>query len=169
MSRVVFTAALLAIGMAGFGTDLANMFETASAPAPKTGTAQVAASNESSVVALQADSRGHFLTDASANNQFIRVLVDTGASMVALTAQDAQKIGLSEKDHRGVGTVSTANGVVKVVQVRIPELRLQGLTVRDVDGVIMPPRALGVTLLGMSFIKRLKSFEMQGRTLVLRQ
>lgn len=154
--------------MAGVGTDLGAMLD---APATKAPTAAQVATTaaEATVVALQADSRGHFLTDARSANQFIRVLVDTGASSVALTAEDAKKIGLSERDKRGEGMVATANGVVKVAQVRIPELRLQGIVVRDVDGVIMPPGAMGVTLLGMSFIKRLKSFEMHGRTLVLRQ
>jgi len=121
------------------------------------------------MVALQADSRGHFVTDIRINNQFVRSLVDTGASVVALTAEDARKIGVSAAKGDGTMSVSTANGVVRVARVRIPELRLQSLVVRDVEAVIMPEGAMSHTLLGMSFLRRLGSFEMQGKTLVLKQ
>lgn len=121
------------------------------------------------MVALQADARGHFVTDIRVNNQFVRSLVDTGASVVALTAEDARKIGVSAARGDGMMSVSTANGVVRVARVRIPELRLQSLVVRDVEAVIMPEGAMSHTLLGMSFLKRLGSFEMQGKTLVLKQ
>lgn len=121
------------------------------------------------MVALQADARGHFLTDIRINNQFVKTMVDTGASVVALTAEDARKIGLQSARSDGFSMVSTANGVVRVQRVRIPELRLQSLVIRDVEAVVMPAGAMPVTLLGMSFLKRLGSFEMQGKTLVLKQ
>jgi aspartyl protease family protein len=65
--------------------------------------------------------------------------------------------------------VQTANGVVRAAKARIPELRLQGIVVRDVEATVMPPGALNITLLGMSFLKQLKSFEMNGNTLILKQ
>ena len=121
------------------------------------------------IVALKGDDRGHFETDVSINGQFVRVLVDTGASIVALTQADAQKARIFAPKTGQLVIAHTANGKVSVPQVRIPELRLQSLVVRDVEAVIMPPEALKVTLLGMSFLKRLKSFEMNGSTLALKQ
>ena len=121
------------------------------------------------VVALKGDSRGHFQSDIHINGQFINALIDTGASMVALPAEDAKKIGIVPSKSDYVVPVQTANGLAYAARVRIPELRLQSLVVRDVEAAVMPPGALRTTLLGMSFLKRLGSFEMSGATLVLKQ
>jgi aspartyl protease family protein len=121
------------------------------------------------VVALRADRRGHFATDLTINNQFVKALVDTGASAVAFSHEDAQKAGIHPKPGDYVIPVQTANGVVRAAKARIPELRLQGIVVRDVEATVMPPGALNITLLGMSFLKQLKSFEMNGNTLILKQ
>lgn len=162
LSLLMLVGAVEALGSVGMLQAMTG--EATPAPAPVS-----ASSSGLRMVALQADSRGHFVTDARANNQFVRVLVDTGASVVALTAEDARKIGISAARGEGTMSVSTANGVVRVPRVRIPELRLQSLVVRDVEAVIMPEGAMSHTLLGMSFLKRLGSFEMQGKTLVLKQ
>ena len=89
--------------------------------------------------------------------------------MVALPAEDAKKIGIVPSKSDYVVPVQTANGLAYAARVRIPELRLQSLVVRDVEAAVMPPGALRTTLLGMSFLKRLGSFEMSGATLVLKQ
>jgi aspartyl protease family protein len=171
MYKIVATAAFVALSTAAFGTRLADFFvgEVPREVEPLRVSAATSADTGARLVALQGDARGHFLTDVSANGQFIRVLVDTGASMVALTNEDARKIGLSVRDNRGFALVNTANGQVRVPLVRIPELRLQGLKVYDVEAAILPPAVGGHSLLGMSFLKRLSGFEMQGKTLVLRQ
>jgi aspartyl protease family protein len=64
--------------------------------------------------------------------------------------------------------VSTANGVVQTAPVRIREIRVGDILVRDVEAVVLPPRALGVSLLGMSFLRRLEGFEIAKGRLVLR-
>lgn len=145
------------------------MAMTDDTPKPTAPAVSASSSGGPRMVALQADGRGHFMTDIRINNQFIKTMVDTGASVVALTAEDARKIGVLASHSDGTSMVSTANGVVRVSRVRIPELRLQSLVIRDVEAVVMPAGAMPVTLLGMSFLKRLGSFEMQGKTLVLKQ
>ena len=82
---------------------------------------------------------------------------------------DALKAGIRPKPGDYTVPMQTANGIVRAAKARIPEVRLQGIVVRDVEATIMPPGALNITLLGMSFLKRLKSFEMNGNTLVLKQ
>jgi aspartyl protease family protein len=121
------------------------------------------------IVALRGDSRGHFITDAQVNGRFIRVLVDTGASIVALSAEDARAAGIDPPGSAYTIRMQTANGVVMAARVRLAELRLQSIVIRDVEAAILPQGALKGTLLGMSFLNRLQGFEMQGGTLVLRQ
>jgi aspartyl protease family protein len=65
--------------------------------------------------------------------------------------------------------VNTANGTVKAAQVRLREVQIGRIAVRDVEAVVMPPGRLAGSLLGMSFLKRLASFNVSGGTLVLRQ
>jgi aspartyl protease family protein len=166
--RIILMVAGVAIGGANLANTIANKQSE-----PKSPPVQVASANMATptgrVVALQADRRGHFATDLSVNNQFVKALVDTGASVVAFSHEDALKAGIRPKPGDYVIPMQTANGIVRAAKARIPEVRLQGIVVRDVEATIMPPGALNITLLGMSFLKRLKSFEMNGNTLVLKQ
>jgi aspartyl protease family protein len=172
LDKTARTFILSALGLAGLVLAMPETFTGGLASSfvrPAASPAGGSTSAASTMVVLQGDPRGHFLTDVSVNNQFIHVMVDTGASIVALTEADARKIGLTARDHRGYSNVGTANGVVRVPMVRIPELRLQGVRVLDVEAAILPPGVGGHSLLGMSFLKRLASFEMRGKALVLRQ
>ncbi|MCZ8261810.1 MAG: TIGR02281 family clan AA aspartic protease [Beijerinckiaceae bacterium] len=161
-----------AIAIAGtvIGNSLAGKITE---PAPAAKPAQVASMQSSTaaprVVALRADARGHFATDILVQNQFVKALVDTGASVVAFSHEDAKKAGIVPASSAYTVRMQTANGIVMAALVRIPELRLQGITVRDVEATVMPPGALPFTLLGMSFLRRLSSFEMNGNTLLLKQ
>jgi len=118
---------------------------------------------------LAADRRGHFLATPTIEGAFVNALVDTGASMVALSWEDAQRIGLRPDANAPRGIASTANGNVPFTVVRLREVRLNGIVVHDVEGAIMPKGALQNTLLGMSFLKRLSSFEMRDNKLMLKQ
>ncbi len=164
---------ILGLGLVGatalLGTSLANWFG-AEPPSNPTVSASAAASTTSPrLVALKADRRGHFVTDIQINNQFVSALVDTGASLVAMSSEDARKVGINPSRGDFSIPVNTANGVVRAARARAPSLRLQSIEVRDVEVMVMPPGALNHTLLGMSFLKRLASFEMNGNTLVLRR
>ena len=171
MNKIIITVALVALSTAAFGNRLADFLigEVPREIEPARVAVATPGASGPRVVALGADERGHFLTDIQINGQFLRTLVDTGASVVALSAEDARKVGLkiSPKDY--TAPVSTANGMAKAAVVRIGELRMQSLVVRDVEAMVMPPGALRHSLLGMSFLRRLAAFEMQGKTLVLKQ
>ena len=105
-------------------------------------------------VTLAADSRGHFFAEASVNGISLRFVVDTGASVVMLSAQDASRLGLDwRKGTRR--TMQTANGAAPGYVVKLDKVRLGGIELHDVDGVVVE-QGPGVGLLGMSFLNRLE-------------
>jgi aspartyl protease family protein len=113
---------------------------------------------------LQADLNGHFTVHPELEGQRIRMLVDTGATLIALSHEDAEKIGLRPLTGGYTKKLSTANGVIEAAPIRLREVRLGPFTVRDVEAVVLPKGLLTTSLLGMSFLKRLNGFEMsQGR------
>jgi aspartyl protease family protein len=99
----------------------------------------------------------------------INVMVDTGATTVALTYEDARSIGLSLRDSDFTMRVSTANGYGRVAPVTLDRVSIGDITVRNVRGAVMEPGKLGTTLLGMSFLGRLQRVDMRAGTLVLHE
>jgi aspartyl protease family protein len=116
---------------------------------------------------LRADARGHFLGEAIVNGRQIDVMVDTGATSVALTDETAWRLGIRPPASAYSIPVSTANGTMLAAHVRLEEIRLGGVTVRDVEALVGKGDKLGVNLLGMSFLSRLSKFEMTSGQLVL--
>lgn len=117
---------------------------------------------------LKANGGGHFVTRASINGTDITVLVDTGATAVALSFEDAQDVGLRPGHLDFNIPVATANGVAKAARVKIDRIEVGGVEVDDVDGMVLPEGALRGTLLGMSFLGRLRSFRVENGVLYLR-
>jgi aspartyl protease family protein len=109
---------------------------------------------------------GHFYAEGTANGQTVRFLVDTGASTVALTDADAQRLGLfwnySELQNVGRGV----SGEVTGKPVEIPELRVGGMTVYNVRAVIIP-QGLDVSLLGQSFLSKIPHVGISGDRMTL--
>jgi aspartyl protease family protein len=120
------------------------------------------------VTELKAGHGGHFVTSAEINGNSITVLVDTGATAVALSFEDARQAGLRPGSLDYTVPVSTANGVARAARVRIGQIAIDGIEVEDVDGLVMPEGALTGTLLGMSFLSRLDSFKVEDGVLTLR-
>jgi aspartyl protease family protein len=117
---------------------------------------------------IASDLRGHYLVHPSLDGATVRMMVDTGATIVALRAEDARNAGYRPATADYTRRMSTANGIVLGAPVRVRELRLNDIIVRDVDAVVLPEGRLGVSLLGMSFLRRLRSFEIAGGRLTLR-
>ncbi len=140
----------------------------ASTPAPaKPPSAPLPAGGNTAL--LYADARGHFSADVYVRGIPIRTLVDTGATLVSFSEEDAAKIGLRADSSQRKASFQTANGLVTASLIRIPEMRLQGITVYDVEAAIMPKGAMHGTLLGMSFMKKLASYESRGTSMVLKK
>jgi aspartyl protease family protein len=120
-------------------------------------------------VTLVADPQGHFLVEPIVNGIRLRMLVDTGASLVVLSREDARRIGINPAPTDFRATVSTANGPVLVAPVLLKEITVGELSVRDVPAAVFPDNKLQVGLLGMSFLSKLSHFEVGGGRLVLKR
>jgi aspartyl protease family protein len=120
-------------------------------------------------VTVRGDSRGHFQVEGSVDGRRLDFMVDTGASLVALRERDANKLGIFPSPRDYTGRSSTANGVIAVAPVRLPSLEINGIRVYDVGAVVIPDKALNVNLLGMSFLSRVRRFEMANGRLVMEQ
>jgi aspartyl protease family protein len=118
-------------------------------------------------VKIPRDSRGHFQADGRIEGQRINFMIDTGASVVALTENDAARIGVRPSRGDYNATVSTANGNVKAARVRLSSVDVGGLVVRDVDAMVLPDGALSENLLGLSYLSKLKRFEFANGQMVL--
>jgi aspartyl protease family protein len=126
------------------------------------------ASSYSRTVTLNSDRRGHFQADVRVDGRTIEFLVDTGASTVALNEKSAAKLGIYPSARDYTVRTHTANGIGKAARVRLNRVELNGITVHDVEAVVMPDEALSTNLLGMSFLSRVKWAHDRGR-LVLEQ
>jgi aspartyl protease family protein len=119
-------------------------------------------------ITLMADRGGHFQVEGSVDGRRMEFLVDTGATVVALRARDAAKLGIHPSPRDYTARTSTANGVIAVAPVRLPSLEIRGIRVFDVQAVVIPDEALGANLLGMSFLSRVK-FQMANGRLTMEQ
>jgi aspartyl protease family protein len=119
-------------------------------------------------VALRAGTGRHFRAFAEMNGQRVQVLIDTGASDVALTKDDARRIGLDPDTLSYTIPYRTANGTSFGAPVRIASIKIGDIIVDDVPGHVAAGD-LGQSLLGMSFLRRLSSFEVRGDEMVLRR
>jgi aspartyl protease family protein len=118
---------------------------------------------------LKMDSRGHFVTNAKMNNRSVQVLVDTGATSVAINKKTARRLGISLKASDFKYNVNTANGTTKAAMAMIDKIQIGNVTVRNVQTAVLDDNALTSTLLGMSFLGQLRSFEVKNRELLLVQ
>ncbi|MGF1462656.1 MAG: TIGR02281 family clan AA aspartic protease [Maricaulaceae bacterium] len=112
---------------------------------------------------------GQFRTQVRVNGRWVDMLVDTGASVVVLTAQDADKVGFDRGSLLFTARANTANGVAKAAPVRLDRVQIGSITLRDVPAAVMEPEALNQSLLGMSFLGELSEVNANPRQMVLRR
>jgi aspartyl protease family protein len=117
---------------------------------------------------LQADPRGQYAADVLIDGVPVRMLVDTGATEVCVSASTARRLGLSPSGGRQ-RLIQTANGQSAASPTVLSNLSFDGLYMNDVEALILAPEASEVNLLGESFLKRLISVEQRNGMLVLRQ
>jgi aspartyl protease family protein len=169
MLRSILLLVGLVIAAALFAPDflskLAEQRETAAVATPAE--PQASRADHGGVVRLSADGRGHYVTRVEVNNRTLEVLVDTGASLVALRYEDARSLGVVFPGDRFDVRVRTANGEGRAKRVQLRSVSIGPITIRDVEALVAEEGALGVNLLGMSFLKKLSRFEVQRGELVL--
>ncbi|MBT2336713.1 retroviral-like aspartic protease family protein [Variovorax paradoxus] len=103
-------------------------------------------------IVLPADSRGHFMTQGAINGRPVTFMLDTGATSIALSADDAQRIGLDYSKGQRV-QMNTANGVSAGYKLRLQSVRVGDVEVYDIDAIVSP-QPMPFVLLGNSFINR---------------
>ena len=113
---------------------------------------------------LAADDRGHFFTEASVNDVSLRVVVDTGASVVVIPAADAARLRLDWRDGEK-RTLQTANGPTSGYLLKLTKIKVGNIELHDVDGIVLE-QGLPVALLGMSFLNRVE-MKRDGDTMTL--
>jgi aspartyl protease family protein len=119
-------------------------------------------------VEIARGNRGEFQIYADVNGARIPTVYDTGASAVVLTQEAAKAAGLPLDFLNYSVQVETANGRARAAPVTLDRIRVGGIEERQVPALIAQPGQLRVSLLGMSFLNRLKSSEVRGDRLVLR-
>lgn len=121
-----------------------------------------------SAVRIRGRGDGHFVARAEVNGASMTLLVDTGASAVVLKPRDAERAGIDTDGLSFTIAVSTANGTAYAAPVRIRSIAIGPIVVRDVEALVAKPGSLNESLLGMSFLTRLRSYEFSGDFLTLR-
>lgn len=117
-------------------------------------------------VVLSADSRGHFFATGMINNTAaVRFLVDTGASVISISADDAQRAGIKFQDGQRAFT-HTAAGVTPVYRVKLDTVKIGDITLYNVDAAVHMSGQLPIGLLGMSFLNRME-MKREGSSLTL--
>lgn len=121
-----------------------------------------------SAVRLRRNTSGHFTANAVVSGEAITMIVDTGATTVVLTTHDAERAGIATADLSYVVPVQTANGEAFAAPVRLDSIAIGPIAVSGVEALVAKPGALRESLLGMSFLSRIKSYEFSGDFLTLR-
>lgn len=125
--------------------------------------------NGGRVVAITANQGGQFEVETLVNGSSVRMLADTGASTIVLTDSDARRAGINPKSLNFTIEVSTANGTTFAAHVKLADVVVGGIALRNVDALVSQPDVLRISLLGMTYLKRIGSFEISGSQMILRQ
>jgi aspartyl protease family protein len=175
-SLIVFAVLAMAAGMVipryASRIGATPMPAATSRPVPAASAAPAAAADVSGYarsVVVPRDAQGHFHVDARIDGGRLSFMVDTGATVIALTESDAARLGIHPARSEFVAEVRTANGTVRAAPARLDSVEVGSLVVRDVAAVVLPDDALSDNLLGLSFLSRLKRFEYSDGKLVLEQ
>jgi aspartyl protease family protein len=115
-----------------------------------------------SAVRIRRRADGHFVARVSVDGASVSMLVDTGASTVVLRQTDARLLGVDTRRLHYTVPVQTANGLAYAAHARLREVSIGSITLHNVDALVAQPGALKESLLGMSFLSRLRSYEFAG-------
>jgi aspartyl protease family protein len=164
----------LVVGIVAFnhfkGRNQATSLDIASVTARKaTGLPEAQAPKLRRSTELTAQRNGHFFAEAEFNGRSVNVMVDTGASMVALTYDDARRAGIAPLDSEFTRRANTANGIAKFAPIVIDRISIGDVEVRNVEAAVMEEGKLDTTLLGMSFLGKLGRVDMRSGKLVLEE
>ncbi len=111
---------------------------------------------------------GQFHADAEVNGIPLRMMVDTGATMVTIPYEEAARLGIDVENLKYTIPVVTASGRTEVARVHLYSIRIGSVWVFDVEGSVTRPGELRTALLGMTYLGRLSEATFRGKQLILR-
>lgn len=124
---------------------------------------------DSRSVVIPPAANGHFEVEGRVNGRLMTFMVDTGASVIALTARDAATLGVHPADSEYRAMVRTANGTVRAAPVTLDRVEINDIVEYNVGAMVLPDGALSDNLLGLTFLSKLRKFEYSDGKLVLEQ
>jgi aspartyl protease family protein len=117
---------------------------------------------------LRKEDNGQYWANAKVDGEVIRMVVDSGAAVVALTARDAQRLHIDTDHLKYDRQMITAGGRLRAASVTLGEIVIERVKLTDVEAVVMT-EGLETSLLGMSFLNRLTSWQATPRAIMIRQ
>lgn len=172
---ISFTAAMLVAGMMvpryieHMRGEPEGMAPTPRAYSAAPEQAQPRSTSSSNSVEVPPDALGRFRVDGRVNGQSLDFMIDTGASIIALTADAAAELGIHPAVSDYTVGLKTANGLVRAARTTLETVEVGDIAVHDVTAVVLPDGALSENLLGMSFLSRLRHFDYTDGRMVLEQ
>ena len=116
---------------------------------------------------LRREEDGHYWARADIDGTSIKLLVDTGASIVALTWNDAQRLDLEPEQLDFIWAINTANGETFGASTLLPSIRIGDVEIENVEAMVLQDGLLENSLLGMSFLGKLYSYEFKQSSLII--
>ena len=116
---------------------------------------------------LKADQWGHYAAKIKVDGKQIEGMIDTGASLVSMDESTARRLGYVVKDSDYKYKSQTANGIKAIAVITLDRVDLGNISVRNVQAAVSKDGGLGTVLIGMSFLKKLKSFKSENGKLIL--
>lgn len=165
MAAAVTSALCSAQGLLAYASSRPDPVATVGEAAAEAEPVAAPAAGKAAQIAKAAD--GHYWAQAEVDGRWVKFLVDTGASAVALTGDDAKRLGIDVASLDYARPVMTANGATKAALVTLPHIAVGGARVDDVQALVVRD-GLPTSLLGMSFLGRLERFEATRTALILR-
>lgn len=168
-----FTFVIIVAGLSGLASAQAVVTIAARAPVFRAANAEAAISAANADAAkggarasITKSGDGHYWADGRVNGEKVRFLVDTGATAVALTPDDARRLGFDPAALAYTNRVVTAAGPARAASVKLASLTVSGARLDNVDALVIE-KGLDTSLLGMTYLGRLASFQATRETLIL--
>lgn len=128
----------------------------------------VISSHQIRTASLRKEGDGHFWASARVNGVPVKFLVDTGASLVALSKRDARQLGIDTDNLQRNAEIRTAAGRVKAATTVLDKITIDGVTVKNVSAVVIE-EGLEHSLLGMSFLNRLEGWDVTPQAIIIHE
>ncbi|PYB70233.1 TIGR02281 family clan AA aspartic protease [Rhizobium wuzhouense] len=166
--RTLFTVMMLALSASQWPTiavKVEAMLADRKAASLDNVAAKPATTGPSGQTVLPMGPGGHYIGTFKMNGKPVEAMVDTGASTVAINVSTARRLGFSPAALDFRYEVNTANGSIKAAHVILDRIEIGTIRVRAVDAFVLSDQALSSTLVGMSFLTKLRSYTADNRAL----